>query len=152
MKVTTETGRERVNWCCLGENISWTRKGQERLAYLTWVNKEGKPSWGQKREARTSLVVQWLRLVLPLQGARIQSLVREVPNAAWCGQKGKKKRGLGGHKSCRPGRPSDGGWFLYRWWDENPREDCEQRSDLVWSEPTVKDPSGFCAENSLQRL
>lgn len=44
MKVTTETGRERVNPCCLGENISWKRKGQERPAYLTWVNKEGKPS------------------------------------------------------------------------------------------------------------
>lgn len=33
---------------------------------------------------------QWLRCVLPMQGAQVLSLVGEVPRAAHCGQKKKK--------------------------------------------------------------
>ena len=32
----------------------------------------------QETMARTSLVVQWLRLNTPMQGAQVQSLVREL--------------------------------------------------------------------------
>ena len=40
--------------------------------YVDWENRELKTSFG------TALVVQWLGSVLPLQGTRIQSLVREL--------------------------------------------------------------------------
>ena len=33
----------------------------------------------QEREKRTSLVAQWLRIHLPMQGTRVQALVREDP-------------------------------------------------------------------------
>ena len=31
-----------------------------------------------------------LKTLLPMQGAWVQSLVREVPHAVWCGQKNKR--------------------------------------------------------------
>ena len=35
--------------------------------------------WHQRTEFRTSLVVQWLRICLPMRGTRVQSLDREGP-------------------------------------------------------------------------
>ena len=37
----------------------------------------------QKAEVETSLVVQWLRIRLPMQGTRVRALVREDPTC--CG-------------------------------------------------------------------
>ena len=37
----------------------------------------------------TSLVVQWLRFCLPMQGLQVQSLVRELRSHMPCGQKTK---------------------------------------------------------------
>ena len=34
---------------------------------------------GEKNNLGTSLVVQWLRIRLPMQGARVQALVQEDP-------------------------------------------------------------------------
>ena len=45
----------------------------------------------------TSLAVQWLGLALPLQGARVGSLVRELrsPHATWHGQKKRDGHSIG---------------------------------------------------------
>ena len=51
----------------------------------------------------TSLAVQWLRLHLPMQGVRVQSLVRELRSHMLHGQKNKtkkKKRKLLFFKMC----------------------------------------------------
>ena len=45
-----------------------------------------------KTTNRTSLVVQWLRLVLPVQGAQVRSLVRELGSHMLCGAAKKKKK------------------------------------------------------------
>ena len=42
-----------------------------------------------KTLAATSLVVQWLRLHLPMQGVRVQYLVRKLRSHMLHGQKGK---------------------------------------------------------------
>ena len=53
--------------------------------------------WGEralepfKNGRGTSLVVQWLRIQLPLQGVRVQSLVRELTSHIPCGQKKQKQ-------------------------------------------------------------
>ena len=39
----------------------------------------GKAVYGTKGVDRTSLVVQWLRIHLPMQGTRVQALVWEDP-------------------------------------------------------------------------
>ena len=45
------------------------------LPYEYVVAVQNKKGWGRG----TSLVVQWLRVYLPLQGTQVQSLVREDP-------------------------------------------------------------------------
>ena len=43
---------------------------------------EGSTSWGReglKRRPGASLVAQWLRIRLPVQGTRVQALVQEYP-------------------------------------------------------------------------
>ena len=42
-----------------------------------WIHTAPFPPW--KFKGRTSLVVQWLRICLPMQGTRVQSLVQEDP-------------------------------------------------------------------------
>ena len=44
---------------------------------LTVTDHQG--SVNQKRNEGASLVVQWLRIRLPMQGARVQALVQEDP-------------------------------------------------------------------------
>ena len=45
------------------------------------IQKQWMPVWleQREREGRTSLVVQWLRIRLPMQGAWVRSLVQEDP-------------------------------------------------------------------------
>ena len=46
-----------------------------------YLNKAGKKlaMGGSKKKYRASLVVQWLRICLPMQGTRVQALVWEDP-------------------------------------------------------------------------
>ena len=36
----------------------------------------------KEKEARASLVAQWLRICLPVQGTRVRALVGKIPHAA----------------------------------------------------------------------
>ena len=55
---------------------------------LAWQYSEGKSSWGLsgpdlkgKHKPGTSLVAQWLRIRLPMQGTRVRALVQEDPTS-----------------------------------------------------------------------
>ena len=57
-----------------------SRQIQEMYSRATVGDKEGQVS---KETSRTSLVTQWLRIHLPMQGTRVRALVREDPTC--CG-------------------------------------------------------------------
>ena len=49
------------------------------MKHSTWLKKKH----FSKGSSRTSLVVQWLRILLPMQGTQVQSLVREDSAMPW---------------------------------------------------------------------
>ena len=55
-------------------HIKWSKSDRERqIPYdITYM-------WNLKCDTGTSLVAQWLRICLPIQGTQVQSLVREDP-------------------------------------------------------------------------
>ena len=69
------TATEQNQVCCLTP-----RGGDGNRICTAWVG-----GWGEKEDVwkritlGTSLVAQWLRICLPMQGTRVQSLVREDP-------------------------------------------------------------------------
>ena len=88
-----------VSWCTRDKWSKWFRKGWWTILTL-YSAKNGHHGWHQtnilfspKRESttvsfkeqrwRTSLVAQWLRICLPMQGTRVRALVQEDPTC--CG-------------------------------------------------------------------
>ena len=57
--------------------------GKENSGSSQWFNlvpsESSQVSTGQKRYRRASLVAQWLRICLPMQGTRVRALVWEDP-------------------------------------------------------------------------
>ncbi|KAJ8791241.1 hypothetical protein J1605_020681 [Eschrichtius robustus] len=53
----------------------WLSESADGCAPFTWFGE-----WNQEEySSRTSLVAHWLRILLPMQGTRVQVLVREDP-------------------------------------------------------------------------
>ena len=65
-----------INYCL------WTHSGFKWSVFLSWrvlINNSSRilPECHQNTTIGTSLVAQWLRIRLPMQGTQVQSLVRE---------------------------------------------------------------------------
>ena len=65
---------------CVSGGLSWG----PLWGWVQWEEDGGEDSKNlQNPKLRTSLVVQWLRIRLPVQGTRVRYLVREDPTWAW---------------------------------------------------------------------
>ena len=71
-----------------GQNVDFsaiTQEGLQRKRYLQihwylWYRRTSRSNFFLKEsKKRTSLVVQWLRILLPMQGTQVRALVREDP-------------------------------------------------------------------------
>ena len=70
--------RVRAAICTLEDGEAASRKPFRSnliIIYLAWVHN----SYNNEFHRGTSLVAQWLRIRLPMQGTRVQPLVREDP-------------------------------------------------------------------------
>ena len=86
---------------CLSPTVSWhsldhahdsSRAGQGLPETRGWS-----PCQTTQRGLEATLVVQWLRLCLPMQGAQVRSLLGELrPHMPQCGQNRKKRVRLNG--------------------------------------------------------
>ena len=74
--------------CISGINHTgtWKKKANKTHTYthsknqiITWLKKGSSPQKTQNRTTRASLVVQWLRIHLPMQETWVQALVQEDP-------------------------------------------------------------------------
>ena len=68
------------------ESYSTTKRNEVLIYATTWTNLKNvissERSQSQKTTYRASLVVQWLRICLPMQGTRVQVLVWEDPTCS----------------------------------------------------------------------
>ena len=65
-------------WLCSNKTLFTKTGSRPNLASELWFgNPCQDPSL--KKKSRASLVAQWLRISLPMQGTRVQALVREDP-------------------------------------------------------------------------
>ena len=55
----------------------WWARGKSRIVCYHWHQR--KKNVSKRRVVRVSLMVQWLRIRLPVQGTRVRALIREDP-------------------------------------------------------------------------